>query len=65
MNTSRDMESVNDIEVVSSKTNPVEVLDKRTCAEATKAQQSNNHSDSFLKLIPTNNIDSMFEVQIY
>ena len=51
MNKSRDMELFNDVEVVSPKTNPVEVLGKRTYAEITKAQQSNNHTESFLKIM--------------
>ena len=39
MNTSRDMESVNDAEVVSPKTNPVEVPGKRTYAEINKFEK--------------------------
>ena len=51
MNTSRDMESVNGVEVVSSKTSQAEVRAKRTYAEITKPQQSRNYSDSFLKIM--------------
>ena len=51
MNTSRDMESVNDVEVVSPKNNPAPVRAKRTYAEITKNQQSGDHSDSFVKLM--------------
>ena len=49
MNTSRDMESVNDVEVVSPKNNPARA--KRTYAEITSNQQSGDHSESFLKLM--------------
>ena len=49
MNTSRDMESVNDVEVVSPKNNPARA--KRMYAEITSNQQSGDHSESFLKLM--------------
>ena len=49
MNTSRDMESVQDVEVVSPSTPLVRA--KRTYAEMVKNQQSGKHSDSFLNLM--------------
>ena len=53
MNKSRDMESVNDVEVVSPltpKNNPAPVRAKRTYAEMAKNQQIGDHSDSFSNL---------------
>ena len=60
MNTSRDMESVNDVEVVSPKNNPAPVRAKRTYAEITKNQQSGDHSDSFVKLMKNTVLHLLF-----